>query len=196
MARDQSPGTSTCARQTEFIEGEGKRDGEAGGCFWLAYVFCQSEMSSLSVRTIKWFSWTCHLDSTNVKWLAVSPPYPILARPKRFRKLSLSPLPTLPGMASANPVLQPSSSQWRKPDQEMTLSVVLKRAREPTLSLGWALGQGLTAPKEGSGINFPTTPRDEALGEAKPWLSHSLLTTSCLAVAVTVLVFLSELAYE
>lgn len=55
-----------------------------------------------------------------------------------------------------------------KSAQELTLSVVLKRAREPALSLGWALGQGLMAPKEGSGINFPITPRDEALGEAKP----------------------------
>lgn len=55
-----------------------------------------------------------------------------------------------------------------KSAQELTLSVVLKRAREPALSLGWALGRGLMAPKEGSGINFPITPRDEALGEAKP----------------------------
>lgn len=74
-------------------------------------------------------------------------------------------------------------------------SVVLKRAREPPLSLGWTLGQGLTAPKEESGINFPITPRDEVLGEAKPWLSHSLLTTSCLAVAVTVPVFPSALTH-
>lgn len=59
----------------------------------------------------------------------VSPPYPILARPERFRKPSLSPLPTLPGITSANPVLQLPSSQWRKPAQELTLSVVLKRAR-------------------------------------------------------------------
>lgn len=112
----------------------------------------------------------------SVDWLSLSPPYPTLVqRPgqRDLENLAPSSLATLHGMAAANPVLQPSSSRWIKPAQEQNPSVVLKRAREPPLSLGWTLGQRLVAPKKKAASASPVTPRDEVLGEVKPWLSHS-----------------------
>ena len=106
-----------------------------------------------------------------MEWLTLSPLYPTLVQgpgQRELENLALSSLPTLPGMAAANPVLQPSSSQWTKPAQEQTPSVVLKRAREPPLSLGWTLGQRLVTPKKKAASASPVTPRDEVLGEAKP----------------------------
>lgn len=95
----------------------------------------------------------------SVDWLSLSPPYPTLVqRPgqRDLENLAPSSLATLHGMAAANPVLQPSSSRWIKPAQEQNPSVVLKRAREPPLSLGWTLETETGGPKEESSISFPS----------------------------------------
>lgn len=72
-------------------------------------------------------------------------------------------------------------------------SAVLKRAREPPLSLGWTLGQGLVVLKKKVAPTFPFTPRDEVLGEESPDSVTVYRIISCLAIAVTVILFLSGL---
>lgn len=123
----------------------------------------------------------------SVDWRSLSPPYPTLVQRPGQRDLEdLVPpsLPTLPGMAAANPVLQPSSSQWIKPAQEQNPSVVLKRAGEPPLSLD--LGTETGAPKEESSISFPSHSKGWSSWRSKA-LTQSQLTEQSHALMLLLL---------
>lgn len=110
MSRDQSSGTSSCTQQTEFTEG-GRKGGEDGGCFGLAYVFCQSEMSSLCGQ-LNGSHGTSIWAQQSVEWLLSfsTLPHPGLgSRPMTFRKssfFSTSYPSSFLGIAAANPVFQ------------------------------------------------------------------------------------------
>lgn len=191
MARGQSPGTFTCTHQTGIHRG--RRGERWRGWRLLLISLCllpKWDASSLCRRlngSHEPAIWTQQM------WVvAIFPPTPSWPGQRDLENLALSHFPTLPGMASANqsssypplngesqPRNWPSQWSWKGPGSQ------------PCHWVGpWDRD---LRPQRRKWHQLPNHSKGWSSGEAKPWLSHSLLTAACLAVAVTVLVFLSEL---